>query len=360
MRHYLDGLAAQPCVYYALVDLMQYGRDALDLGAWQGDMSIIMSRLSGPRGQIVAVEASRKYAEVCQRHLIENGCANVFLINRAIWSDSESEVSFFEDARWPQGGQIRNDYVPGDDPNTTLRSVRTVCVDDIVRDFAVRPYLIKADLEGGEREMIKGARETIGAHRPILILEQDPSHLDIAEYLARDHHYTAICLDSYEAIDDIAAFYKLGSPFNAAFFPVELCARSAYAKLVRKRCQELELHRDGDTISTQELSLDPGRYVMRAVEQDRAALRQMPFSMGFRASASNAAGDVFYSTSSHGKALALGHVFIVTAVTRASITLAASDDIGRNVARAVSGLVLERIEGSLPTPNARYNDLRFG
>src|SRR5688572_6353748 len=104
MRTYLDGLGAQACVYYALVDLMRYGRDALDLGAWHGQMSVILSRLSGPRGQVIAVEASRQHAKLCQQHLAENGCSNAFVVNRAVWSDSQSEVQFFEDSRWPQGG----------------------------------------------------------------------------------------------------------------------------------------------------------------------------------------------------------------------------------------------------------------
>ena len=104
--NYLTGLAAQPSVYYALVDLMRYGKDALDLGAWEGPMSIILSRLSGPRGQIIAVEASRRHAQACQRQLVENGCSNVFVVNRAIWSRSDEQAVFEEDPDFPQGGHV--------------------------------------------------------------------------------------------------------------------------------------------------------------------------------------------------------------------------------------------------------------
>lgn len=48
--------------------------------------------------------------------------------------------------------------------------VKTVSIDEYVRQHGLNVGLIKADIEGAERELIKGARETILKYKPALLM----------------------------------------------------------------------------------------------------------------------------------------------------------------------------------------------
>ena len=49
-----------------------------------------------------------------------------------------------------------------------------------IDDLGLRPAIIKVDVEGGETGVIEGARETIAAHRPVLMVERSAETTEIA------------------------------------------------------------------------------------------------------------------------------------------------------------------------------------
>jgi hypothetical protein len=65
-------LHAEPCVSQAFRDLCKPGDVIFDVGANSGDLSILASRLVGPKGIVCSFEASRRIVDKCQYNLIDN------------------------------------------------------------------------------------------------------------------------------------------------------------------------------------------------------------------------------------------------------------------------------------------------
>ncbi|MEI6685725.1 MAG: hypothetical protein WCN64_06290, partial [Planctomycetota bacterium] len=73
-------IASEPGVQLILRDLIKPGDTCLDVGAFQGDLTLVMSRLVGPKGQIVTFEANPLILERLTNNCISNFLTNVFLI----------------------------------------------------------------------------------------------------------------------------------------------------------------------------------------------------------------------------------------------------------------------------------------
>jgi FkbM family methyltransferase len=89
-----------------------------------------------------------------------------------------------------------------------VTSVRVETVDALFARESRRVGFIKIDVQGAELGVLKGAAETIAAHRPTLLLEHEDSHFESAG-LARAHKaelaallggagYRCLCLSRYD------------------------------------------------------------------------------------------------------------------------------------------------------------------
>ena len=88
-------IASEPGVQLILRDLIKPGDTCLDVGAFQGDLTLVMSRLVGPKGQIVTFEANPLILERLTNNCISNFLTNVFLIHGAVWHKSDEWLQFF-------------------------------------------------------------------------------------------------------------------------------------------------------------------------------------------------------------------------------------------------------------------------
>src|SRR5258708_30491234 len=64
----------EPTVQLALRDLCRPGMVCFDVGANAGALSLVMSRLVGPRGVVCAFEASRRIVDKTHWNLVQAGC----------------------------------------------------------------------------------------------------------------------------------------------------------------------------------------------------------------------------------------------------------------------------------------------
>ena len=140
----------------------------VEAGANIGSHTVPLSQRVNGGGLVFAFEPQRMVFQTLCANLALNQCVNVFSfwggVGERKGSISIPDLSPFVANNF--GGIGAN---LGDDQQTML-SVPCQTIDELGLE---RCNLIKADVEGMELEVIKGAKGTIDAYRPILYLEAD-------------------------------------------------------------------------------------------------------------------------------------------------------------------------------------------
>jgi FkbM family methyltransferase len=136
------------------------GANVFDCGAFQCLIAMILARLVGPAGKVVAVEASPHNYEAAIRNCRLNEAANVEVINAAV-SDTSDPIEF----NCRANGQV-------DDGSGAWGkiAVPSISVDELTRRYGP-PDVLFVDVEGFESKVMKGATETLSQHRPDCFFE---------------------------------------------------------------------------------------------------------------------------------------------------------------------------------------------
>ena len=135
------------------------GARVFDLGAHQGVVALILSRVVGAAGQVVAVEAERHNFEVAVRNRDLNRAPNTELLHAAAGA-SDGSLYF-------RGGFNGNVARRG---RVGLARVPAVSVDGLARRYGA-PDVVFIDVEGYELEVLRGAARTIAGGRTDFFVE---------------------------------------------------------------------------------------------------------------------------------------------------------------------------------------------
>ncbi len=129
----------------------------VDLGAFNGDtIRAFLQKTQAKYDKIIALEPSkRNYDELLKT---TESMRNVLCFNNGAWSENTELLFEVPDSK--------NSYVS--DRGTERISV--VKLDDVLEKNGAIPTLIKADIEGAEKEAIIGMRRTISMNTPKLAL----------------------------------------------------------------------------------------------------------------------------------------------------------------------------------------------
>jgi len=139
-------------------------QDFIDLGAYFGDSALSLSKYNYKK--IYSVEFSPKAIENYKVWMNKNNINPLkYQIVQAAMSSSDDNPPIYLSG---------NDYtlysdLRSDKDNSTIE-VKQRSLDSIVNEHAIAPKLIKADIEGYALECMKGAKETLTKHRPVLSL----------------------------------------------------------------------------------------------------------------------------------------------------------------------------------------------
>jgi FkbM family methyltransferase len=139
--------------------------NCIDIGAHAGVLLREMVRCS-PNGHHIAYEPLPELADQLRRDF-----PTVDVRNAAV-SNASGAAAFHRVRRDPMasGLKLRRDVELG--PTETI-TVKLEKLDDALPPGYV-PSLIKIDVEGGERQVLEGAIETISRHSPIVCFEHGP------------------------------------------------------------------------------------------------------------------------------------------------------------------------------------------
>lgn len=161
----------EPGMHRALKSLgATSGWSCWDLGAHYGIYSIGLARLVGPTGQVAAFEPNPLSFARLQRHRAMNGLTWMKAFNAAV-SDVTAERELYT------YGQLESTttHLPyaGETPGADTKPIRiqSVALDALVAQGEIRlPQIMKVDIEGHGHHALMGAKDSIRAALPIIIM----------------------------------------------------------------------------------------------------------------------------------------------------------------------------------------------
>ncbi len=164
---YRSGTVELP-VQLALASLLRPGDVFFDVGANIGFFTLLASRSVGPRGSLYAFEARPDIARAAETNLRRNGVLGTVL--SVAVGDSDGTVPLLIAAH-PGGSTI--------EPSMAVDTVRTLMVEQVSVDSLLSsglvppPNVVKIDVEGAERAVLRGMSDTLKWHQPTLVFELD-------------------------------------------------------------------------------------------------------------------------------------------------------------------------------------------
>jgi FkbM family methyltransferase len=155
----------------------------LDVGANVGLVTLPMSSVMARQGRIWAFEPAATNAALLRRHLALNGVTSVSVVEAVVGEADGTPVAFFE----REGPDVENSMMLYDERGRSLESRgysqvmhRQVSLDAFCARENIAPEVIKIDVEGGEVRVLRGARDVLQRHRPIIILSVHPHKIELA------------------------------------------------------------------------------------------------------------------------------------------------------------------------------------
>jgi len=206
----------------------------LDAGAHAGQYAKLFAACV-PRGVVYAFEPGSYARAILTAAMRLRRCRNVRVVAKGL-SDAEGETTLSTPIK--AGGSLGFGLAhlgPADDGRTMVRErVPVTTIDRFARETALtRLDFIKADIEGWEVRLLQGARDTIAAFRPAIMLELVSGHLERAGsrgtqawQLLAPFDYTAYRLPDGPATAPVAEFAGDG---DYLFLPRRLSETIAHA-----------------------------------------------------------------------------------------------------------------------------------
>jgi len=141
------------------------GALVFDVGAHQAVVALILARIVGDAGTVVAVEAEPHNAKIAQRNVEQNEAGNVVVVDAAIGS-ATGRLSFTESLN----GHVAPEGHPG------AIKVDALTVDALAATHG-RPDVVLVDVEGYEEQVLAGAGATIAGAATDFLIELHSAEL---------------------------------------------------------------------------------------------------------------------------------------------------------------------------------------
>jgi FkbM family methyltransferase len=154
--------------------LLPQGGTFVDVGANQGFFTMLASRRVGPTGKVIAFEPALTEARKLRANLRLNRCRNVTVEEIALGAEratAEFYMYLGHQGSWSGLRQGAEDV----EVQAELIRVPVVPLDAYFAEHGLdRLDVMKVDVEGGELNVLKGAKGVIERHRPFVLCEVEP------------------------------------------------------------------------------------------------------------------------------------------------------------------------------------------
>lgn len=148
-------------------DFIKSGQTCIDVGANFGWYTILFSKLVGQMGEVHAFEPLPHTYKVLKKNIHLNGCKNVVINNEALDEKEGQRDLFLPDIGVSGSFQLHNYQKKYDVFKCLSTTIDAYCSRQNINEVD----FIKADIEGAEWLMLKGAINTLKTNIPTLFLE---------------------------------------------------------------------------------------------------------------------------------------------------------------------------------------------
>ena len=161
----------EPAVHEAILGLGDiHGWSCWDLGAHFGIYSVGLARRTGPTGEVASFEPNPVSYPRLERHRRMNGLTWMKTFEAAVSDHSGSAELFTYGNLHSTTTHLAYETEPGGAATRPI-AVHTVVLDDLVASGRLRPPdFIKVDVEGHAHKALAGARNTLAAKLPVLVV----------------------------------------------------------------------------------------------------------------------------------------------------------------------------------------------
>ncbi len=177
-------------VQRVLEKVLRPGAVFLDVGANVGFYSVIAARLVGGAGRVVSFEPVPTNCKCIAHNAGLNGFSQITARGEALGeAEGEAEFILSGHATW---GRLASVGVPPADPAGRMK-VQIRRLDTLVEQGLVpQPGVMKIDVEGSELPVLTGARRTIEASRPSMIIELHGTNAEMDQVLSELGYKSAV------------------------------------------------------------------------------------------------------------------------------------------------------------------------
>ena len=172
---YLDSFIYEQYAIPGLVEAMP-GQTVIDAGAFIGDTSLYFSGKVGNSGHVYAFEAMPESAQSAMNNMKSNGVTNVTMVPMAL-SDRTTTLRFSLHSVWASASA---------ESTAGEVEVQATDLDSFVAEHNLHVGYLKADVEGGEMALLRGAAKTIARDKPICgiaLYHRQGDYHEIPKYL---------------------------------------------------------------------------------------------------------------------------------------------------------------------------------
>lgn len=167
----------EPNEFHFLGQILKPGMTVLDVGANEGLYTLFSASRVGPAGHVVAFEPSSRERRKLQHNVTRNRLGNVTVVPSAVGS-SEGTAALQIASGVHSGHNTLGALVYDDAPAVGVEHVPVERLDAVIDRLGIaRVDVIKIDVEGAEMHVLEGARRTLSAQRPVLMVEANDEAL---------------------------------------------------------------------------------------------------------------------------------------------------------------------------------------
>lgn len=161
----------EPNEFNFLDRLLKPGMVFVDVGANDGYYTLFAARRVGPEGRVVSVEPSSREREHLERNIARNGIGNVEIVPAALGAAAgHADLHLAHGVH--TGHNTLGRFAHDDVVRARIERVPVETLDAVVDRLGLsRVDVVKIDVEGGEANVIAGARTVIQSMRPVLMME---------------------------------------------------------------------------------------------------------------------------------------------------------------------------------------------